>query len=123
MSEGTMYLLIMVLDDSTRLNDVLGAWKEAGVPGITILESTGLNRVLPRHTAQPMYAGFSQVFGGGRIGHHTLFAVISSLEMANAAAEATESVLGDLTKPHTGIMFAVPISQSWGVPEPYDAEA
>ena len=120
MSEGTMFLLIMVLDDSTRLNDVLEAWKAAGVPGITILESTGLNRILPRHTAQPMYAGFSQVFGGGRIGHHTLFAIIDSLELANTAVDATESVLGDLSKPHTGIIFALPIAQTWGLPEPYE---
>jgi hypothetical protein len=115
-----MYLLIMVLDDSTRLNEVLAAWKDAGVPGITILESTGLNRVLPRHTAQPMFAGFSQVFGGGRVGHNTLFAIIESLELANTAAEATANILGDLTRPHTGIICAVPIAQTWGVPEPYD---
>ena len=115
-----MFLLIMVLDDSTRLNEVLEAWKGAGIPGITILESTGLNRILPRHTAKPMYAGFSQVFGSGRVGHHTLFAIINSLELANAAAEATELVMGDLTLPHTGIMCALPIAQTWGIPEPYD---
>lgn len=123
MSEMMTYLLIMVLDDSTRLNEVLAAWKEAGVPGITILESTGLNRVLPRHSAQSMYAGFSQVFGGGRVGHHTLFAIINSLELADAAAEATTAILGDLAKPHTGIMCAVPIAQTWGVPEPYNNES
>ncbi|HUS93579.1 MAG TPA: hypothetical protein VMZ24_00185 [Patescibacteria group bacterium] len=122
MSEETMYLLIMILDDSTRLNEVLEAWKEVGVPGITILESTGLNRVLPRHTAQPMFAGFSQVFGGGRIGHHTLFAIIDSLELANAAAGASTSILGDLTQPHTAIMCALPIAQTWGVPEQYDGD-
>ena len=115
-----MFLLIMVLDDSTRLNEVLEAWKGVGIPGITILESTGLNRILPRHTAKPMYAGFSQVFGSGRVGHHTLFAIINSLELANAAAEATELVLGDLTLPHTGIVCALPIAQTWGIPEPYD---
>ncbi len=117
-----MYLLLMVLDDSTRLNEVLEAWKEAGVPGITILESTGLNRILPRHAAKSMYAGFSQVFGGARVGHQTLFAIIDSMDLAEAAVSATEAVLGDLRKPHTGIMCAVPIAQTWGVPEPYHEE-
>ncbi len=116
------HLLIMVLDDSERLNDVLAAWRDAGIKGITIFESTGLNRVLPRHTAQPMYAGFSQVFGGGRIGHHTLFAVIESLELAEKAVAATEGVLGDLTQPHTGIIWAMPVTKVWGVPEPYEDE-
>ncbi len=115
-----MYLLLMVLDDSTRLNEVLEGWREAGVPGITILESTGLNRVLPRHSAQPMYAGFSHLFGAGRVGHNTLFAIIDTVEIAEAAAAATESILGDMRQPHTGIMCAVPIAKVWGKPEPYN---
>ena len=114
-----MYLLIMVLDDSTKLNGVLEGWRKAGVPGITILESTGINRVLPRHSPEPMYAGFSHVFGGGRIGHNTLFAVVDSMEIAEAAAAASEEILGDLSQPHTGIMSALPIEKTWGIPEPY----
>jgi hypothetical protein len=114
-----MYMLIMVLDDSSRLNEVLEAWIEAGVKGVTILESTGVNRVLPRDSASPMFAGFTQIFGSGRVGHNTLFAVIDDLEIADAAVTATEGILGDLTKPHTGIIFAVPVSKTWGLPEPY----
>ena len=117
-----MYFLVMVLDDSSRLNEVLDAWRMAGVPGITILESTGLNRVLPRHTAQPMFAGFSHILAGGRIGHHTLFGIIESMEIAEAAVAATEQVLGDLKNPHTGIIVALPVTKSWGIPEPYDEE-
>jgi len=114
-----MYLLIMVLDDVSRLDQVLKAWIDAGVKGVTILESTGVNRVLERVKAQPMFAGFSQIFGAGRVGHNTLFAVIDSLKIAEAAVTATEAVLGDLSKPHTGIVFALPVAQSWGLPEPY----
>ena len=117
-----MYMLIMVLDDPTRLGEVLEAWIEAGVRGVTVLESTGVNRVLRRTTAQPLFAGFSQIFGSGRIGHNTLFAVIDSLAEAEAAVEATEGVLGDLSKPHTGLVFALPIAQCWGMPEPYAHE-
>jgi hypothetical protein len=111
------YLLIMVLDDSNRLNEVLEAWRTAGIRGTTILESTGLNRVLPRHTAQPMFVGFSQMFGGGRVGHQTLFAIIDSLELAEAAVSATEAVIGKLTDPNTGIMFVTPVLQVWGLPK------
>jgi len=117
-----MFLLLMVLDDSTKLDEVLEAWRDAGVQGITILESTGLHRILPRHTAQPMFAGFSHVFGGGRVGHQTLFAIIDSIELAEKAVAATEDILGDLTQPHTGIICATPIAKTWGMPEPYDDE-
>ena len=111
------YLLIMVLDDSNRLNEVLEAWRSAGIKGITIFESTGLNRVLPRHTAQPMFVGFSQMFGGGRVGHNTLFAIIDSLELAEAAVQATEGVIGSLNDPHTGIVCVTPVAKVWGLPE------
>jgi len=117
-----MYMLIMVLDDSSRRNEVLEAWINAGIKGVTILESTGVNRVLPRTGASPMYAGFSQIFGSGRVGHNTLFAVIDNLEIADAAVAATEGILGDLTKPHTGIIFALPVVKTWGLPEPYFGE-
>ena len=117
-----MYMLMMVLDDSAHLNDVLRAWVEAGVKGVTIMESTGVNRVLPRPVAGPMFAGFSQIFGSGRVGHNTIFAVIDDMETAEAAVAATEGVLGDLTKPHTGIIFAVPVAKTWGFPEPYAGE-
>lgn len=113
-----MHMLIMVLDDSTRLNEVLEAWTNAGVRGVTILESTGLNRVFRRKSADPVYAGFSQIFGSGRVGHQTLFAVVDSVDVASQAAAATETVLGDLTQPDTGIIFAVPVAQAWGLPQP-----
>lgn len=113
-----MYLLIMVLDDVTHRDQVLEAWIEAGVKGVTVLESTGINRVLQRTEAQPMYMGFGQLFGGGRVGHNTLFAVIESLDLAEKAVLGTEAVIGDLSAPDTGIMFAVPVSKVWGLPEP-----
>jgi hypothetical protein len=119
MEVNAMYMLVMVLDDSTRLNQVLQGWIAAGVPGVTILESTGVNRVLPRDSASPSYAGFAQMFGSGRVGHDTLFAVIDDLEIAEAAVRQTEEILGDLNKPHTGIVFALPVAKTWGLPEPY----
>ncbi len=111
------YLLIMVLDDSNRLNEVLEAWRSAGVKGITIFESTGMNRVLPRHEAQPMFAGFSQMFGSGRVGHHTLFAIIDSMALAEKAVQATEAVIGSLMEPHTGVVCVTPVMKVWGIPE------
>ena len=111
------YMLIMVLDDVARLNEVLQAWLDAGVRGVTILESTGLNRVLKRNSAESVYAGFSQIFGSARVGHNTLFAVIDDLTVAEATVTATEGVIGPLDTPNTGIVFAVPVAQTWGIPD------
>lgn len=113
-----MYMLIMVLDDVAHREEVLQAWLRAGVRGVTVLESTGINRVLQRSEAQSMFMGFGQVFGGSRVGHNTLFAVIDSLDLAEAAVRNTEEVVGDLSAPNTGIIFAVPVAKAWGLLAP-----
>lgn len=110
-----MFMLMMVLDDSARLNDVLQAWMDAGVRGVTILESTGVNRVFQRKDPQPMFAGFSQIFGSGRVGHNTLFAVVDDMATAEAAVAATEAIIGALRQPNTGIIFALPVLKAWGM--------
>ena len=110
-----MYLFVMVLDDVSQRDKVLNAWLDVGLHGVTVLESTGVNRVLQRKEAQPMYMGFGQMFGGGRVGHNTLFAVIDSIEIAEAAVKATEVVIGPLDAPDTGIAFVVPVAKSWGL--------
>lgn len=112
-----MYMLLMVLDDATRLADVLEAWTSAGVQGVTILESTGLQRIIRRREAGSMFMGFSRLFEDSGIGHNTLFALIDSPELAEAAVAATEAVLGDLRQPNTGIVFTIPVAQFWGLPE------
>ena len=38
-------LLIVILDDLTCMPDLLQAWRKIGLPGVTILESTGAYRV------------------------------------------------------------------------------
>lgn len=114
-----MYVLVMVLNDSSRLNEVLQTWVQAGVPGITVLESSGVNRLLMRQEATAVFAGFSQFFAGsGRVGHHTLFAVIEQMETAETAVAATEKLLGDLNNPHTGIIFVLPALKTWGITQP-----
>lgn len=114
-----MLMLVMVLDDSCRLDEVLDCWVEAGVEGITILESTGLHRVLTRHQPDAAYVGFSQLIGASAPGHKTLFAIIDGLETAEAAVAATEELLGSLNEPSTGLIFALPVAHVWGLPEPY----
>ena len=109
-----MYLLVMVLDNAEHLSEILDAWQRAGVPGITILESTGVNRVLQRTHADPAFAGFGQIFGGGRVGHNTIFSIIDDLVLAETAVAETEKLIGSMNQPHTGVIFAVPVAKTWG---------
>ena len=42
-----MKIILFVLNDPTKLLDLLNAWKEAGVNGATVLSSTGMGRIHP----------------------------------------------------------------------------
>lgn len=112
-----MFLLMMVLDDTDHLNDVLDAWRKAGVQGVTILDSTGMQRVRELHRPSASRGGFPHLFPGGD-GHKTIFAVVDGLEMAEAAISRSEAIIGSLSRPNTGIAFLVPVIAGWGIGSP-----
>ena len=71
------HLLVFVLDNLEQLPDILEAWNEAGVSGITILESTGQARVrgVVRDDV-PLMPSLGDVLAGRELQHRTLFTVI-----------------------------------------------
>ena len=114
-----MYQLWFVLDNPALLNDVLEAWTDAGVRGITILESTGVHRVRSRASTQdaPFMLGFNRLLRTDQVGHNTLFAVVRNLDIVERVVTATKEVVGDLSQPNTGVLFAVPVAAVWGLPK------
>ena len=114
-----MLQLWLVLDNPALLNDVLEAWTDAGVRGTTILESTGVHRVRSRASTQdaPFMLGFNRLLRTDQVGHNTLFAVVRDMEIVERVVAATEEVVGDLSQPNTGVLFAVPVAAAWGLPK------
>jgi hypothetical protein len=114
-----MLQLWLVLDNPALLNDVLEAWNDVGVRGITIFESTGVHRVRSRASTQdaPFMLGFSRLLRTDQVGHNTLFAVVPDMAVVEQVVQATETVVGDLSQPNTGVLFAVPVTAAWGLPK------
>ena len=114
-----MLQLWLVLDNPALLGDVLEAWTDIGIRGITILESTGVHRVRSRASSQdaPFMLGFSRLLRTDQVGHNTLFAVVPDMEIVKQAVAATEKVVGDLSQPNTGVLFAMPVEAAWGLPK------
>jgi len=119
-----MLQIVFVLDDPALLNDVLEAWTTTGVKGITITESTGVHRVRSRASSHdaPLMLGLSRLLRTDQVGHNTLFAVVENMVIVEQVKEATEAVVGDLSGPNTGILFAVPVAAAWGLPKQPPAE-
>lgn len=108
-----MYMIMFVLDDPDRLDEVLDAWEQAGTQGATIIESTGINRY--RGRSLPMRYVFTTPRRQEE-GHITLFAIVSSLEVAQACLQATEALVGDLNLPNNGVIAIWPLAIVKGVP-------
>ncbi len=111
------YLVVLVLDDPDRCRDVLDAWEAAGAPGVTILDSSGLGRVRQAgiRDDMPLLPSLSDLFRRQEDCHRTLFSVVKEQSQVEAIAQATQAIIGELDRGHTGLLFVVPVGQVYGL--------
>ena len=111
-----MHMILFVLDDPNRLDQILDVWAGIGIHGVTIMESTGIHR--QRRQLVPMRYLY-QTVGDVEEGHMTLLAVVDSEAMVQECLEATEALVGDLSNPQTGVFAAWPLAIVKGLPKNY----
>jgi hypothetical protein len=111
------YLVVFVLDDIDRSQDVLDAWESAGVKGITIIESTGLGRVRQAGVRDdiPLLPSLREIFKITETHNRTLFSVVEDLDTAHTLARAAKSIVGDLDQPSSGLLFIAPLIEVYGL--------
>ena len=110
------YMLIVVINDLSKCHEVLQAWEEAGVSGATILESTGLARIkAAARDDLPLIPSLRDLLTSHEFHHRTIFTVVEDEADLERVAEVTQRVVGDFSKPDTGLMFAVPATKVWGL--------
>jgi nitrogen regulatory protein P-II 1 len=107
-----------VLHDATLLADVLTAWKEVGVLGITILPSTGLQRLEDTNTLRddiPLIPSIEDLVSDEETLNRTLFTIVDNDLMVDKVVEATQRIIGDLNLPNTGILCVIPLGKVYGL--------
>lgn len=112
------YLVLLVLDDVEQVTDICDAWETTGVGGITIIETTGLGRLRYKQGYRddmPLMPSIRALLQGREEHHRTLFSVVEGEEMVDRLIAATESILGDLNLPHSGIIVALPVHRAVGL--------
>ena len=116
MSVAATRLLVVVMSDPDRLDDILSGLLDLGVTGATIFESEGMGRILAPDT--PIFAGLRAAVRD-RPRNTTLFSVIEE-HRVDAVLERVQTVLGDLTGPATGIAFVLPVERVVGLAPPLE---
>ncbi|MCI6378448.1 MAG: hypothetical protein MR842_11960 [Clostridiales bacterium] len=103
-----MQVVTLVLNKTECLEELLEELLESGIHGGTVLESTGMMRVIEQSGDDlPMFSTFRQLFDPERKSSKTLVMVLSDEEV-QVARRVIDRVTGGLDKPDTGILFAVP---------------
>jgi hypothetical protein len=108
-----MYMIFFVLNSPERLDDLLEAWEQAGIHGATIIESTGLHRQR-RHNLPETYQ-FQPPSIPVQVGHNSLFVIVETEQAVQNCLHATETVIGSLDQPNTGIFTYWPLSTVKGL--------
>ncbi|MDP9348661.1 MAG: hypothetical protein M3P24_05910 [Gemmatimonadota bacterium] len=115
-----MQLLIAVINQEEKLDEILSGFLELGVTGATLVNSEGMAHFLAHDV--PIFAGITELAGRSRPRNYTLFSVIREEEKIEGAISLLQKVCGSLSDPATGIVFTVPVSRCVGLSPELGAE-
>jgi len=115
------FMVILVLDDPEYTEEIMAAWEKAGVSGITVFHSSGLGRARRGINMDdlPIFPSLESLDQALESYNRTMFTVVHDQEMVDRIVEATQSVIGDLSNPNTGILFVMPVLQAYGLNKVY----
>jgi nitrogen regulatory protein PII len=113
-----MKLILFVLNDPGKLQDLLEAWKEAGVSGATVLYSTGMGRIHQSAALRddlPLMPSLSDFLASNTDLSRTLFTIVENDETVRHVMAATRAVVGDLYQPGAGLLVVLPVDLTDGL--------
>jgi hypothetical protein len=108
-------LIVLVVDQLEVFPAVLEAWQQAGLKGVTILESTGAGRELGLRDDLPLMPSLRNLLESREENHRTMLAVAPDNFDTDRLFDMTEAITGPLDTPNTGIMFVVPVTKVRGL--------
>jgi nitrogen regulatory protein PII len=113
-----MLMVLLVLNDSDKLRDVLEAWESAGVPGVTVLHSTGLGKLRQDSGLWddlPLLPNIEDFFEREELHSRTIFSVVPNEDMADRLVQLTQKLIGDFNQPETGLLVVLPLVKVYGL--------
>ena len=113
-----MYLLVSILEQAEYLSDILEGFAKIGIEGSTVLDSTGMGRVLMQTKASSEVSEqINKVITDLESSNKTILTVIQEKDLLDQAIEVVKGLCGDLSEPGRGILFTVPLETVEGLPE------
>lgn len=107
-----MQLLIAVINQEERIEEILSGFLEIGITGATLINTEGMGRLLSSEV--PIFAGLEALMGRTRPRNQTLFSVMDDAKV-DAALALLQEVCGDFGQPATGIVVTLPVNRVLGL--------
>jgi hypothetical protein len=112
-----LYLVVLVTENFNRVEDVLAAWRDMGVPGVTVIEGRGVGKST-FHDRESVIASFEALFHATKDPNRILLAVVRGGEArAETIVAKAREILG-LDKQNRGIAFWMPVRGQYGIQWP-----
>ena len=109
-----MQLLILVLNKTECLEDILNKFGENNLRGATILDSKGMAHSLSEFNDLKFMASLRMLLDPDHQESKTVFTVLPD-DQVKIASKIINEVTGGLDKPDTGILFTVPVNYVEGI--------
>ncbi len=106
-----MKLVIVFLNNPDIITELMEAFLEIGISGATIVDSIGMGRILTYEI--PIFAGFKELFPSSSPTNRTIF-IVTEDNMVDEIFQVLEEVVGDFSKPGTGLAIVLPIYKVLG---------
>lgn len=107
-------LVVFILNKTEVLDRLLKELSDHGIKGGTIIESKGMGYELANQEEFAFFGSLKKLIDPERANNITLLIAIHCEQFA-ILKETIENVVGDLSKPNTGILFTLPIDYIQGL--------
>lgn len=111
-----MKLLVLILNKTELLDELLEALANAHIGGATILQSRGMAQELSHSSMEDssFLGSLRLLLDPDREQNLTVFTVLPE-EKVSQAVEVIETIVGDLQRPDTAVVFTVPVDFTKGM--------
>ena len=109
-----MQLLILVLNKTECLEDILERFATEGIQGATVIESRGMAQSLYNHDELKFIASLRLLLDPSHQENKTVFVVLEEEQVA-VVSDIVNEITGGLENPDTGILFTVPVQHIEGI--------